>query len=448
MIELNRDLSLQLLVTLVSVLLGSSFSYAHPIYTGSPNSYRTRLKALEPGAHLRLVPGEYKEGLPIHHLHGTAAAPITISGPDSGPRAIFVGRPGHNTVSIVNSSYVTIRDLDLDGRQLAVDGVKCEGHADWAHHITLDGLRVRGHGNDQQTVGVSTKCPAWGWAIRNNVIAGAGTGLYLGDSDGRAPFIAGLIEYNLIVDTLGYNLQIKHQQPRPILPGMPEGRSATIIRHNVFSKANGGSKASSRPNVLVGHWPLSGPGSDDMYLVYDNFFYQNPHESLFQGEGNIALYNNLFVNHFGDGARIQPHHGTTRTISVFYNTVMTKGSGVTILRGWRDPVSRQLVSGNIIFARSPLRGASTESNLTGGFDEARKYLARPFAPLGEMNLAPVGVKVRKHAGSSARFAIYPDAGADFDGEGLIGADRIGAYSLDKDRLRWLPALEIKPINRP
>ncbi|SFN79224.1 hypothetical protein SAMN05216386_1855 [Nitrosospira briensis] len=448
MIELNHNLSFRLLVTLAGILLGSSYTYAHPIYTASPDSYRARLKALEPGAHLRLMPGEYKDGLPIHNLHGTAAAPITISGPDSGPRAIFAGRPGHNTVSIVNSSHVTIRNLDLDGRQLAVDGVKCEGSADWAHHITLDGLRVRGHGNDQQTVGISTKCPAWGWVIRNNVIAGAGTGLYLGDSDGQAPFIAGLIEHNLVVDTLGYNLQIKHQQPRPILPEIPEGRSVTIIRHNVFSKANGGSKASPRPNVLVGHWPLSGPGSDDMYLVYDNFFYQNPHESLFQGEGNIALYNNLFVNHFGDGARIQPHHGTTRTISVFYNTVITKGSGMTIVRRWGDPVNQQLISGNIIFALSPLRGTSTESNLTGGFSEARNHLVRPFAPLGEMNLAPKGIKVRKHAGNSARFAIYPDAGMDFDGEGLIGADRIGAYSLDKERPRWRPALEIKPINRP
>jgi hypothetical protein len=117
---------------------------------------------------------------------------------------------------------------------------------------------------------------------------------------------------------------------------------------------------------------------------------------------------------------------------------------MTILRRWGDPVYQQLVSGNIIFALSPLRGASTESNLTGGFDEARKYLARPFAPLGEMNLAPMSIKVKKHAGSSARFAIYPDAGTDFDGEGLIDADRIGAYSLDKDRPRLLPALEIKP----
>lgn len=64
----------------------------------------------------------------------------------------------------------------LDGRDLPVDAVKAEGHADWAHHITLENLliRVRGHGNNQQTVGISTKCPAWGWVIRDNEIIGAG----------------------------------------------------------------------------------------------------------------------------------------------------------------------------------------------------------------------------------------------------------------------------------
>ncbi|WP_255398912.1 hypothetical protein [Nitrosovibrio sp. Nv6] len=208
---------------------GSSPSFSGQVYTATPDTYRVRLKILEPGDSLQLMPGEYKDGLPIHYLHGTSPAPIMISGPDKGPRAIFVARPGHNTVSIVNSSYIAIRNLDIDGRQLTVDGVKCEGHADWAHHITLDGLRVYGHGNDQQTVAISTKCPAWGWVIRHNVITDAGTGLYLGDSDGRAPFINGLIEHNLIVDTLGYNLQIKHQQLRPVLPEIPVEPSTTII---------------------------------------------------------------------------------------------------------------------------------------------------------------------------------------------------------------------------
>ncbi|MGG7055962.1 hypothetical protein [Nitrosomonas sp. ANs5] len=106
----------------------------------------------------------------------------------------------------------------------------------------------------------------------------------MGNSDGSAPFIAGLIEYNLITQTLGYNLQIKHQRPRPNLAGMPVGDQVTTIRHNVFSKADPPRNPSSpRPNVLLGHWPLTGRGENDRYLVYSNFFYQNPQESLFQG---------------------------------------------------------------------------------------------------------------------------------------------------------------------
>ncbi|HEX7234476.1 MAG TPA: hypothetical protein VF243_04325, partial [Nitrosospira sp.] len=238
---------------------GLAFGLVHYV---SPDTYRSVLKGLAPGDQVRLMPGVYKDGLPLHHLNGTQLAPILLSGPEEEPRAIFVARPGHNTISIINSSYITVSNLDLDGRNLGVSGVKCEGHADWAHHITLDSLHIRGHARHQQTVAISTKCPAWDWVIRNNKILGSGTGLYLGDSDGSAPFIAGLIERNFIVDTLGYNLQIKHQQPRKMLPGMPAGPSATVIRHNVFSKRQQGSRELARPNVLVGHWPVSGPGID------------------------------------------------------------------------------------------------------------------------------------------------------------------------------------------
>lgn len=435
---------LPLFLAITGVLSGISPAFAGATYTVDPGTYRARLKQLKPGADVRLMPGEYRDGLPLQQLQGTEQSPITISGPDGEPRAVFVARPGHNTVSIVNSSYVTIRNLVLDGRNLRVDGVKCEGHADWAHHITLDGLRIRGHGNNQQTVGISTKCPAWGWVIRNNVIEGAGTGLYLGNSDGRAPFIGGLIDRNLIVDTLGYNLQIKHQQPRPVLPGIPDGDNATIIRHNVFSKAHGGSAEMARPNLLVGHWPLAGPGANDRYFIYGNFFYQNPHEALFQGEGNIALYNNLFVNHFGDAIRIQPHNDTARAISVFYNTVIARGSGITFARRENDPAYPQFVMANIVFAGVPVRGASLETNLTGEFADARNHLIRPFAPLGKMNLIPVDTRVRKRADDGMRFDAYPQADLDFDGS-LRGTGELGAYALDRDRPRWLPALEIKPV---
>ena len=80
-----------------------------------------------------------------------------------------------------------------------MDGVKAEGTAgNWAHHVTIEKLNIVNYGVDQQAVGISTKCPAWNWIIRSNIIIGAGTGMYLGNSSGNMPFVNGIIENNLI----------------------------------------------------------------------------------------------------------------------------------------------------------------------------------------------------------------------------------------------------------
>ena len=239
-------------IVFLLLLLCSSILQAASLVTAGADNYRKFLSRLEPGDTLLLQPGVYKKGLPVHQLHGNKDKPIIIMGSANGPLPVFSARPGHNTISIINASYIVIRNLELDGQGIAVDGVKCEGHADWAHHITLENLVIKGHDNNQQTVGISTKCPAWNWIIRSNTIWGAGTGIYLGNSDGNAPFVGGLIEHNLIVDTIGYNLQIKHQNARPEIPGMPSEPNVTIIRHNVFSKEKGAATGPfARPNVLV-----------------------------------------------------------------------------------------------------------------------------------------------------------------------------------------------------
>lgn len=428
---------------------------AHATYTAGPDTYLDLVRKLKPGDHLQLLPGEYLHGLSLVRIAGTADRPVVISGTGEGrPRPVFIARSGHNTVSIVNSAYVMIRDLELDGRNLPVDGVKCEGHADYAHHITLEGLYIHGHGNNQQTVAISTKCPAWNWAIRHTVIRGAGTGMYLGNSDGRAPFISGMIERNLVTATLGYNLQIKHQQARPVLPGIPEGNNTTIIRHNVFSKEGSGSTETARPNVLVGHWPLSGPGEHDRYLVYGNFFYQNPHEALFQGEGNIALYSNLFVNRVGDAIHIRSHNATPRAVAIFHNTVLASGTGIRFSSRPDERVYTRFIMGNMVFAGVPLQvsGIETTSNMTGTVDEAGSHLTQPFAPLGKMNLWPVtGNRLQaEETGKTFSTGMYLQAGYDFEGEPYVTgeADRVGvgAYVSHpaKKLPRWLPALTIKP----
>lgn len=443
-----RPVFLSCFIVGLSILLTVSIVSAGNIYTENPDTYLTRLKVLQPGDRMLLLPGEYKNGLPIHFLRGKAEARIVISGPGSGPPAIFVARPGHNTISINNSNFITIRNLEIDGRNQPVDGVKCEGHADWAHHITLENLLIHGHSRNQQTVGISTKCPAWNWTIRKNTIRGAGTGIYLGNSDGRAPFIAGLIEYNLVTATTGYNLQIKHQLPRPLLSDMPRAPSVTIIRHNVFSKAEDkGTIRAARPNVLVGHWPLSGTGQHDKYLIYGNFFYQNAHEALLQGEGNLAVYNNLFVNHSGDAIRIQPHHDIPRKVDIFFNTILAANTGI-YHAGFHNPrLPAPWISDNAVFAKHPLIIAPVynNKNILDTYQAAADYLQAPFQPPGTMNLAPRPQKLLRPGVSIARMQHYPEWNLDFSGYSDI--HRIGAYARSTQP-EWLPNLEIKPENRP
>ncbi len=418
------------------------------VWRAGPDSYLSIIKNLGPGDVLVLAPAVYDvrdqvPGLPIFNLHGTAGRPIVITGPIGGPRPILVARPTHNTVRIANASHVTIANLELDGRRLAVDGVKAQGIS---HHITIENLLIRNHDSDQQTVGISTKAPAWNWVVRGNVIEGAGTGMYFGSSDGTAPFVAGLIEHNLVVDTLGYSLQIKHQVERPVDIGMPTGASITVIRHNVFSKQRRASAGSmARPNALVGHFPLRGVGADDRYAIYANFFYENSSsECLFQGEGNLALYSNVFVNRQGDAICIQPHHDVPRAVDVFRNTVLAQGIGVRVLRGHSG--YRQVAIGNAIFTAEPIRGARAWANVTASLQAASAYLTRPQSVPGALDLSPLPQKLVGTPFAVHEFPALPDAHRDFDGHVFDDRAR-GAYRSTPGP-RWPLALSIKPVFKP
>ncbi|MCC6609934.1 MAG: hypothetical protein IT515_09720 [Burkholderiales bacterium] len=356
----------------------------------------------------------------------------------------FLAKRHRNTVSIIDSGYVEIVGLELDGLGLSVDAVKAEGHARFAHDITLEDLLIHGHGSDQQDVGISTKCPAWNWVIRGNVILGAGTGIYLGSSDGSAPFVAGIIEYNLVRDTRGYNLQIKHQNSRPALPGLPEGQSVTVIRHNVFSKAENGATAElARPNVLVGHFPKTGAGADDAYLVFGNFFYENPTEALFQGEGNIALYSNVLVSRSGSAIHIQPHNGLPEQVDVFGNTVIARDDGILITGG--DPKRTQRAFGNLVFAGAPLPGGYGGGNVTGELPEATQWLRNPTGRLGELDLAPIRASTTALSDWPLLPKTYTDAGRDFEGRSRASRTA-GAYATGQ--VAWPLAIERKPRLNP
>src|SRR5512139_3395522 len=59
------------------------------VVEAGPADYLALLRTLRPGDTLRLAPGTYagtpgSPALPLFGLHGTAEAPITITGPDEG----------------------------------------------------------------------------------------------------------------------------------------------------------------------------------------------------------------------------------------------------------------------------------------------------------------------------------------------------------------------------
>jgi hypothetical protein len=156
------------------------------------------------------------------------------------------------------------------------------------------------------------------------------------------------------MDRISPILMLLNQNPRPDLPDMPADSSATIVRHNVFIKDDDPSDMGDRPNLLVAHFPTSGTGVNDRYEIYGNFFYHNPREALFQGEGNIHLHDNIFVGS-GDGwpaINIRPHNDVPKEIAVYNNTIFAADTGISITGA--DSNFNQMVVGNVIFARIPL----------------------------------------------------------------------------------------------
>jgi hypothetical protein len=417
---------------------------AAPLRTiqASPSDYVSKVANLIAGDRLQLAADTYSQYLNVYNLHGQAGQCITIEGP-AGGSAVFTGSDTRNIVSLWDSSYIALRNLTLDGQGKWGDGIKGEAESVSVHHILIDGLTLRNFNRSQQVVGINTKCPAWNWVIRNTTITNTGTGIYIGGSDGEFAFTNFLVEYNLIHTTLGYNAQFKHQRfARDTSIGIPSS-GTVIVRHNTFSKETGSSTgADVRPNLLVGHWPLSGAGSSDNYQIYGNLLYQNPPQPLFQGEGNLAFHDNLLVNRLNGGVDIHPHYDVPKRIDVFNNTIVATGSGIYI--SGADTAYTQRVTGNAVFAATPLTGGQQSSNVTGTYAQASTYLNNPMAALGSgLDLYPKTGQLQGTAIDYTPFTSFLDYDRDFNSRSRVNTYR-GAYSGDGVNPGWTPALAIKP----
>ena len=353
----------------------------------TPENYRTLLGQLQPGDTLRLGPGRYTRGLRIRALHGSKGKPITIEGQPG--KTVLVARGGSNTCDLTDASWIVIRNLTFDGRGLKhIDAIKAGGDTSkGVHHVTIEGNTIVNHGANQQTVAISTKVPCWDWTIRGNTIIGAGTGLYLGNSDGRQPFIRGIVEGNFIKDPHGYCMQIKHQISRPKTPGIPAGPCTTIIRYNVLVKNDRRGDSGDRPNLLVGGFPASGAGAKDRYEIYGNLLVHNPRESLFQGTGSISLHDNVFVDTPRTAIAVQRHHGQSpRRVRIYHNTFFRTAETVRI--SGLPAGAERIVAGNLLLTDAAQARGNWPANAILAGRAMTAGIAAPVLTFGKMDLQP------------------------------------------------------------
>ncbi len=414
------------------------------------SNYTQKLAQLIAGDTLQLAAGTYTNNLKLNQLSGTSDSWICIRG--VGEATKFLSQSCCNTISLTQCSYLTIEYLSVDGNDAGVDALKAEGTSgNWAHHICVQYLCIKNFASDQQVVAISTKCPAWNWIIRKNRILSAGTGMYLGNSNGDAPFVAGVIEYNFIQSTLGYNCEIKHQ-----LQGVRDAYSGTacdaqtIIRYNVFCKDSTSSTGSSaRPNLLVGGFAASGWGSKDRYEIYGNLFVDNPTEALFQGSGSIALYANIFVNRF-DPSGFRTVYITSqnnippRDVRIFHNTMLsaTSTGGIRVYNA--DSKFKQLCYANAVFSSSAITNIdSSFENIVDSYSQAGTYLLKTNSDLQSLQLLPQQDKLLGSALDDALVRDLHDYDLDFDAQPYDARFR-GAYATCCTRKGWAFGLDTMP----
>src|SRR5438105_12940926 len=106
------------------------------ILRADPSNYRSVIGGLVPGDTLVLAAGEYPR-LTIASLAGAPGRCITITGLAGDRPAVIFGQIGNRTVEIVDSSYVVLSNLVIDGRGIpGADGIKAVASLHPAtHHI-------------------------------------------------------------------------------------------------------------------------------------------------------------------------------------------------------------------------------------------------------------------------------------------------------------------------
>ncbi len=429
-------------------LASVSVSLAGEVKPATPANYRQLLGTLRPGDTLQLAAGVYDRGLPLSDRQGTPDAWITIQGPEPEQGVAEIRQTQvANCVELRRSSYVALKRLSIlgDGPNGIPGqfGISAQGGSkNNVHHILIEDCLIQGWNTSQQAVGISTKTPTWDWTIRRNIIRDCGTGLYLGNSNGEEPFIRGVIEHNLVENPIGYCMEIKYQKSRPDVPDMPTGASRTLIRHNVFIKNAAPSPDGDRPNVLVGGFPDSGPGANDVYEIHGNVFWNNPRESLLQASGRVSIHDNLFLGPAPAAITLRDHDLPLRLAHIYNNTIVSTTRGIRVASPAPEGA---VVVGNAVFVAGEALALHrsmdrADGNVTGKPAEAASAFVNPQA----LDFHPRPGRLEGSPLDLSPFQAETDFGLDFDGNPKGNRRVRGAYTGPSNAKTWRVQRGLKP----
>jgi len=428
------------LLVLAGLMLaaGSPQAAGTTIYANPGDDLRSKISGMSAGDTLILNPGIYTYPnatmMLITNKVGSANAWFTIK-PLTPGTVIIKGNSGRNICEIRNSAYWRIENLELDGQNLASDGIKTTVNTDinndYAHHIVLDGLNIH-HllGNC-----ISAHITTWDLTVQNCWLHDAVLGAYLGGSDGYTPILNLVFQHNLLERHTNYNIQIKAQYTR-IGVAATVSTWGSLVKDNVFMR-DPSTATAARPNLLVDSAPMSGPGADDLATIEGNLVLANTSdpvtgESGMQLAGNLRVTNNIVMNVKGDGCagiRVATHQTIEpRRVEIFNNTVFIDGSSNSpclsvwnLKSGYTQVIANNALirgstsaiaytsgsnSGVPVITNNIVRGTGAVTGMTTITTPLSQIFINPVDTPGAANLYPVAGSPLIDAGSNAYATAY------------------------------------------
>ena len=378
------NLASLLLSTLVATIVLNAATPARAItlYANPGDDLRSKINGMNAGDTLILNPGTYTYAnatmMLMTNKVGTPSAWFTIKALQ--PNTVVIkGNSGRNICEMRNSAYWKFQNLELDGQNVASDGIKCTvntgvPNTDWNHDILFDNLNIHNVTN----ACINTQVTVWNLTVQYCWLHDAGTlgdsdypglGAYLGSPDHVQQIINLTFRNNLIERTTGYGIQIKAQNVRSGLTlGTTAGLTFTswgwLIKDNVWMRTNPPA-AAGRPNMLVDAGPASGVGSTDLATIEGNVVLAQTadatSDNAFQLSGNLRIVNNILMNTKGSPAiRIGFHDiSYPRNVEIINNTVFIDGSaGGPCLSIWNLQTGYTQVVANNAFIRGDTSAAA------------------------------------------------------------------------------------------